>query len=260
MKNSLIFLLFSASALLLAEPARETKDFIAAIQLGQHLLERKLVAPHFSPIQRHFPSAVKKISAMSPENARRELEAFEDIMLQLSTRCTGQPYSPNIGWDTKKRLEEYEKDLLETHADWKNNSESLARFGLNADAEFEWSRLQAIRKAAPHQTTLPVDPRFDRAFSFYKQVAEERFRLGGQIILFENELDALLRTAEFRESLGGDKKERSVSPIRSLLKQWRNAYNQKNYLCCADLERKTAEKIATLKKQVFASPIETLIM
>lgn len=257
MKNSLMFLLFSASALLLAEPARETKDFIATIQLGQHLLERKLIAPHFSPIQRHFPSAVKKISAMSPENARRELEAFEDIMLQLSTRCTGQPYSPNIGWYTKKRLEEYEKDLLETYADWKNNSESLARFGLNVDAEFEWSRLQAIRKAAPHQTTLPVDPRFDRAFSFYKQIAEERFRLGGQIILFENELDALLRTAEFRESLGGDKKERSVSPIRSLLKQWRSAYNQKNYLLCADLERKTAEKIAALKKLVFASDGKT---
>ena len=91
MKNSLMFLLFSASALLLAEPARETKDFIATIQLGQHLLERKLIAPHFSPIQRHFPSAVKKISAMSPENARRELEAFEVILLQLSTRCTGQP-------------------------------------------------------------------------------------------------------------------------------------------------------------------------
>ena len=181
MKKTLALLLLSASALLSAGVEKETKDFIATIQLGQHLLERKLVAPHFSPIQRHFQGAVKKISAMSPENARRELEAFEDVMLQLSARCTGQPYSPNVGWYTKKRLADYEKDLLETHADWTYNSRSLARFGLKADAEFEWKRLQELRGGAPKLKTLPLDPRFDRAFSFYKQIAEERFRLGGHL-------------------------------------------------------------------------------
>ena len=257
MKQSLMLLLLPLSTLLFAGTAQETKDFIATIQLGQHLLERKLVAPHFSPIQRHFPTAVKKISAMTPENARRELEAFEDVMLQLSARCTGQPYSPNIGWDTKKRLADYEKNLLETHADWKYSSKSLARFGLKADAEFEWKRLQELRKAAPAQSSLPIDPRFDRAFSFYKQIAEERFRLGGQIILFENELDALLRTAEFRKSLGGSAKKLSAAPVRSLLKQWRNAYNQKNYLRCADLEEKTAAEIAKLKSIVFESDGKT---
>ena len=257
MKKKLTLLLLSASVLLFSEPAKETKDFIAAIQLGQHLLERKLVAPHFSPIQRHFQGAVKKISAMSPENARRELEAFEDVMLQLSARCTGQPYSPNIGWYTKQRLAEYEKDFLETHADWTYNSRSLARFGLKADAEFEWKRLQELRRGAPQLNTLPLDPRFDRAFSFYKQIAEERFRLGGQIILFENELDALLRTAEFRQSLGGAEKKLSAAPVRSLLKQWKEAYNRKDYLRCADLEKKTALRIADLKKQVFASDGKT---
>lgn len=257
MKKTLTLLLLSASALLSAGVEKETKDFIATIQLGQHLLERKLVAPHFSPIQRHFQGAVKKISAMSPENARRELEAFEDVMLQLSARCTGQPYSPNVGWYTKKRLAEYEKDLLETHADWTYNSRSLARFGLKADAEFEWKRLQELRRGAPKLKTLPLDPRFDRAFSFYKQIAEERFRLGGQIILFENELDALLRTAEFRQSLGGAEKKLSADPVRSLLKQWREAYNRKDYLRCAQLEKRTAELIAELKKQVFASDGKT---
>ena len=160
---------------------------------------------------------MKKIFAMSPEAARRELEAFEDVMLQLSARCTGQPYSPNVGWNTKKRAADYEKNLQETHDDWKYNSRSLARFGLKADAEFEWKRLQDLRGEAPRLKTLPVDPRFDRAFSFYKQIAEERFRLGGQIILFENELDALLRTAEFRQSLGGAEKKLSAAPIRALL-------------------------------------------
>ena len=257
MKRQITVLFFSAVLLLSAGPSQETTDFIATIQLGQHLLERKLVAPHFSPIQRHFPDAVKKISAMSPEAARRELEAFEDVMLQLSARCTGQPYSPNVGWNTKKRAADYEKNLQETHDDWKYNSRSLARFGLKADAEFEWKRLQELRGEAPRLKTLPVDPRFDRAFSFYKQIAEERFRLGGQIILFENELDALLRTAEFRQSLGGAEKKLSAAPIRALLKQWRSFYNQKNYLRCADLEEKTAEKIAELKKLVFASDGKT---
>lgn len=257
MKKKLALLLLSASALLSAGVEKETKDFIATIQLGQHLLERKLVAPHFSPIQRHFQGAVKKISAMSPENARRELEAFEDVMLQLSARCTGQPYSPNVGWYTEKRLADYEKDLLETHADWTYNSRSLARFGLKADAEFEWKRLQELRGGAPKLKTLPLDPRFDRAFSFYKQIAEERFRLGGQIILFENELDALLRTVEFRQSLGGAEKKLSADPVRSLLKQWREAYNRKDYLRCAQLEKRTAEQIAELKKQVFASDGKT---
>lgn len=257
MKKKLALLLLSTSALLSAGPEKETKEFIATIQLGQHLLERKLVAPHFSPIQRHFQGAVKKISAMSPENARRELEAFEDVMLQLSARCTGQPYSPNVGWYTEKRLADYEKDLLETHADWTYNSRSLARFGLKADAEFEWKRLQELRRGAPKLKTLPLDPRFDRAFSFYKQIAEERFRLGGQIILFENELDALLRTAEFRQSLGGAEKKLSADPVRSLLKQWREAYNRKDYLRCAQLEKRTAEQIAELKKQVFASDGKT---
>jgi len=254
MKKRLAALFVSAASMLvLADSAQEQKNFIATIQLGQHLLERKLVAPHFSAIQRHFPNAVKQLSAMSPEEAKRELEAFESIMLQLSFRCTGQPYSPNVGWFTKERLAGYEKDLLETRADWKNNSQSLARFGLYADADFEWNRLCAIRAAAPKLKTLPVDPRFDLAFSFYRKIAEERFRLGAQIILFENELDALQRTAAFRKLLGMKIKQLDTGAIRSLLKQWREEYNRKNYIRCAELEQKTGQRTARLREQVFAA-------
>lgn len=258
MKKRLAALFVSAASMLaLADSAQEQKNFIATIQLGQHLLERKLVAPHFSAIQRHFPNAVKQLSAMSPEEAKRELEAFESIMLQLSFRCTGQPYSPNVGWNTKERLAGYEKDLLETRADWKNNSQSLARFGLYADADFEWNRLCAIRTEAPKLKTLPVDPRFDLAFSFYRKIAEERFRLGAQIILFENELDALQRTAAFRKSLGMKIKQLDTGAIRSLLKQWREEYNRKNYIRCAELEQKTGQRTAQLREQEFAADGKT---
>lgn len=257
MKKSLSLILFTVISALFADLAQENKDFVATINLGQHLLERKLVAPHFSGIKRHFPTAVQQLPNLSPEEARKELEGFERVMLQLSVRCTGQPYSPNTGWKTGERAAGYEKDLIDTHADWQRNSRSLAKFGLKADAEFEWSRINAIRDAAPKRKTLPSDPLFDQAFMFYKQIAEERFRLGAQIILFEDELDGLLRTAAFRESLGGKRKTLETNRIRSLLNQWRSVYNRKNYVRCAELEQQTAERIAELKKQFFASDGKT---
>lgn len=98
MKHGLThILLCAASPLLFADLAQENKNFERTIQLGQQVLERKLVPYNISGIDRHFSTAQQKFAKLSPEHVRKELEAFERIMLQLSVRCNGQPYTPNIG-------------------------------------------------------------------------------------------------------------------------------------------------------------------
>ena len=246
-------LLCAASPLLFADLAQENKNFERTIQLGQQVLERKLVPYNISGIDRHFSTAQQKFAKLSPEHVRKELEAFERIMLQLSVRCNGQPYTPNIGWATQTRTKDYQSEISESFKDWRRSAAALAKFGLHADCEFEIGRINAFRSAAPKLSTLPSDADFDQAFSFYKSIIEERLRLGGRIILLENELDALERTVEFRRSLGGKQKPLNINALRGKLAHWRTAFNTQNYTVCYALERQTDAAMADLRAQAFAS-------
>ena len=254
MKHGLThILLCAASPLLFADLAQENKNFERTIQLGQQVLERKLVPYNISGIDRHFSTAQQKFAKLSPEHVRKELEAFERIMLQLSVRCNGQPYTPNIGWATQTRTKDYQSEISESFKDWRRSAAALAKFGLHADSEFEIGRINAFRSAAPKLSTLPSDADFDQAFSFYKSIIEERLRLGGRIILLENELDALERTVEFRRSLGGKQKPLNINALRGKLAHWRTAFNTQNYTVCYALERQTDAAMADLRAQAFAS-------
>ena len=247
MKFSLSLILCAAAPLLFAGLTEENRKFEKAIELGQQVLERRHVPRFLSGIDRHFPDAVQKFSKLSPEQVRQELEAYERIMLQLSVRSNGQPYTPNIGWYTKKRAKDYESEIKESIKDWRRSAAVLAKAGLDAECEFEIGRINTIRANAPKVRTLPSDAVFDQAFSFYKSVIEERFRLGARIITLENELEALKRTAAFRESLGGTHIPVRDYAVRQKLEQWRNMFNAKKYSSCAQLEKQTVNELAKIR-------------
>ena len=252
MKFSLSLILCAAAPLLFAGLTEENRKFEKAIELGQQVLERRHVPRFLSGIDRHFSDAVQKFSKLSPKQVRQELEAYERIMLQLSVRSNGQPYTPNIGWYTKKRAKDYESEIKESIKDWRRSAAVLAKAGLDADCEFEIGRINTIRANAPKVRTLPSDAVFDQAFSFYKSVIEERFRLGARIITLENELEALKRTAAFRESLGGTHIPVGDYAVRQKLELWRNMFNAKKYSSCAQLEKQTVNELAKIRARVYA--------
>jgi hypothetical protein len=201
-----------------------------------------------------------KMDSLSSEEFQHEWERFEELMLFESIPYVGKPLSPNFGWYTKRRAETYEKELELRFADWKRNCESLAKFGLNASVDYEISRIRTFKTRAKTSTFLLSDSHYDQAFAFYKQIAEERLRLGAEIINLDYQLAGLLKAATLRNSLGGHVDIGKAGTLKQALMRWRDAYNNGLYVECIKLEKSAKKTVETLKEAIYAQDSKSSVI
>lgn len=228
------------------------KEFADSLLWSEAVLEKRNLPYYTSPVWQHLGNAIPKLNSMPEGNAMRELEAFEKSLLLVSMRHFGQPYTPNIGWNWKARKEGYLAEIDRVFTDWKNFSATLAKYGLKVNTDFERGRIQKFREKLKRIHVLPSDPEFDQAFIFYQVVVEEKFRICAQVLLFEQELAALERTAEFRNANGGSFQLNGTEALKKTLREWRESCSRGDYLhCLKKLEPRAKMQIAGLKKQMF---------
>ena len=246
-----------------ADSCPESRGFLETIKIGKRLLERRHVPMAHSPLGRRLDRLDKEMPSCSKEQARIELEAFERAMIQSSEMFVGRPYSPNLGVSEDKRTADFWRDYDETRADIEYAVSNLVRNGILADCSTELSRMQVWREQSDAMglNAMSIDPVFDQAFNLYREICDERLRLGAQIRNWESEHSAAMRTAHFRAELLGlpppDLKRESEA-VLSALDIYMRQYNATNVMAAAQSEGRVAAALDILREKAFAKDADSL--
>lgn len=245
-----------------AEVSPDHATFLETLKIGRRVLERRHVMMSHSPLERNrgrLERLEAELPSLSGEQALRELEALERAMILSSEVAVGRPYSPNVGASESKRTADFWRDYDETRADIGQAVSNLVRNGVFADCSTELSRMRAWREKsdALQLKSLPVDPLFDQTFNLYREICDERLRLGARINNWRSERDAAVRTAEFRAALLGTPSpdlRRERGAFDSALDGYRRLYNATNVEAAAQCEGKVEAALEVLRAKAFENP------
>ena len=131
-----------------------------------------------------------KLADMPERRRTHELDAMEQFLLGLSSQVLGTILSPNYlpDWEPD-RLKKTRAEQEARYADWRIGAEVLTQAGLPCSVEDEIARIEAVRKQFPDGTVVTFSD-IDRAAELYKKIAEERLRLGSELLSLRRELKA----------------------------------------------------------------------
>lgn len=181
-----------------------------------------------------------QLKKMKEADALRELDGFESFQMVLYQTYAGNSLNPDFyPWGREKRIERFYSEIKARIADWRDNAKALSRFGLKLSPELDIARMLEFEKKYPGTRQAFSQP-FVTATSWFKELTEERMRLGMALLAFDSELPALHRIASLRKA------ESSVAAWekqwKALRSEWLNACNNGNFLRSSELEKK-AEQI-----------------
>lgn len=188
----------------------------------------------------------QKLSAMPVNEAWDALRDQEELLFSLSALWLPNQMSPNLtapGQTLAQRQKKLKTLENARFADWETAAVGLRRQGLRADVSAEIERLRNYSETSPARETLPAGLAYDRAFVFYKAVAEERLRLGGRLLTFERELAAWKKMDPKFDA----------GKLSWYLADWRNAYNAGDFPRCARREEAAERLRASLVERQFKS-------
>lgn len=188
----------------------------------------------------------------------REIDAFERFLLSLYRGYSGNCISPNFyQWLRERRVNYLQQEIKARITDWRNNAKALARFGLITSPELEIKRMLSWESKNPG-TKYVFSPEYDTAVGFFKEIAEERMRLGARLLALDDELPVLERIAALR-NLSTDV-EKWETQWKTLRPSWKKAFNQGDFLACAKLEKQAEARRGELRKKLFADGKKTPVI
>ena len=191
-------------------------------------------------------------------DALQEIDAFERFLLAFHQGFAGNSLSPNFyQWLRERRINYLRQEIKARITDWRNNAKALARFGLITSPELEIERMLSRESKYPG-TKHVFSPEFDAAVGFFKEIAEERMRLGARLLALDDELPVLERIAALRNLSAAAKTWKTQ--WETLRTAWMNAFNQGDFLACAKLEKQAEVRREKLKKKLFADGQKTPVI
>lgn len=235
---------------------QDKHDFAGTAFIGRKILTGKGAMPRSSGIHRHFGRIETELPKWDSKTAEQELERLEMQLFLESAPTTATSRSPNIGWYTASRTEEFKEEIPKCFEDWDLNEKALKTRGIHVSTAFERSRIRHYLKRNEGKHILPSDPVADQAYAFYKQTAEEKFRLCAQPLNYEYELTALRETAKLQKQ----NIRQEAAKIANLLKSWKNACNSGNFKAAYQREQQTETAFANLKKKLFTAKDSSSIL
>lgn len=183
-------------------------------------------------------------------DALREIDAFERFLLSFYRGFAGNNLSPNFyQWLRERRVNYLRQEIKARITDWRNNAKALARFGLVTSPELEIERMLSCETAYPG-TKYVFSPEFVTAVGFFKEIAEERMRLGARLPALDSELPVLERIAALREMPAAAAQWKTQ--WKTLRTAWFNAFNRGDFLACAKLEKQAEAQRGVLMKKLSA--------
>lgn len=194
-----------------------------------------------------------RLAKMKEADALREVDAFETFLMSLYQGFAGNSLSPNFyQWGRELRMERLRKEVQARVTDWRDNAKALERFGLFLSPELDIVRMQDYEKRFPGTKNV-ASPEFDTAVGYFKEIAEERMRLGARLLAFDREIPVLERIAALRKSPGG---EGAVSTWKARWKNLRSAWfaacNSGDFRTCSNLEKQAEMQRERSLKPLFA--------
>ncbi len=174
-----------------------------------------------------------KLPDMPEKQRNRELDAMEQFLLGLSSQVLGTILSPNYLPDwVPDRVKKSRAELEARYTDWRIGAEALTRAGLPCSAEDEIARIEAVRRQFPDDTAVTFSD-VDRAAELYKKIAEERLRLGSELLSLRREL----RAWTVAKTLSPENAEPPLKELSSRLSRWESAYRSGDYPDAAAMSR-----------------------
>lgn len=166
-----------------------------------------------------------KLADMPERRRTHELDAMEQFLLGLSSQVLGTILSPNYlpDWEPD-RLKKTRAEQEARYADWRIGAEVLTQAGLPCSVEDEIARIEAVRKQFPDGTVVTFSD-IDRAAELYKKIAEERLRLGSELLSLRRELKAWTSA----KILHPENAEPPLGQLSPRLSRWESAYRSGNY-------------------------------
>lgn len=221
------------------------------IDLGFLCIAKRKPDPYeYAQMAEKWNKLRSKLKNMNEADALRETGAFERFLMSLYQGYAGNSMSPNFyQWLRERRIERRDRELRARVADWRENAKALERFGLTVSPEPEIARMSGYDKNFP-DTALVSSPEFDTAIGFFKEIAEERMRLGARLLAFDDELPVLERIAALRKLSGGVSQWKQH--WKKLRSAWASAYNNGDFLTCSRLEKQAAVRREKLLAPLFA--------
>ncbi|MBQ9776312.1 MAG: hypothetical protein IJW17_09805 [Lentisphaeria bacterium] len=188
------------------------------------------------------------LAKMKPEEAAAELDGFEAFQLSLHRSYSGNSLSPNFyQWMRERRIKFFYEELTARTVDWRSNAAALEKFNLYTSVEQEIAGMLKYKEKYPESKNV-FSPQFEAAAAFFKEIAEERVRLGAELLAQDNEaeyLETIARQREMPHVLAAWK-----GHWKNLRARWAAAYNAGFFLLCSDLEKRAA-----LQKKKILAPL-----
>ena len=188
----------------------------------------------------------------------READAFDAFLIALYQGSAGNSLSPNFyPWLREKRIRRLQDEIRARVDDWRNNAKALKRFGLLTSPEMEIRQMLAAEKKYPGTKDV-FSPQYEAAIGYYKEIAEERMRLGARLLEFDRELPVLKQIAALRKQPAPVR--RWEARWKSIRTAWESAYNAGDFLRCATLEQEADRKRTEFLKPLFESDGKTPVI
>ena len=186
-----------------------------------------------------------KLADMPERRRTHELDAMEQFLLGLSSQVLGTILSPNYlpDWEPD-RLKKTRAEQEARYADWRIGAEVLTQAGLPCSVEDEIARIEAVRKQFPDGTVVTFSD-IDRAAELYKKIAEERLRLGSELLSLRRELKAWTSA----KILHPENAEPPLGQLSPRLSRWESAYRSGNYPEAAAIARECEATMQQFRQQ-----------
>ena len=186
-----------------------------------------------------------KLADMPERRRTHELDAMEQFLLGLSSQVLGTILSPNYlpDWEPD-RLKKTRAEQEARYADWRIGAEVLTQAGLPCSVEDEIARIEAVRKQFPDGTVVTFSD-IDRAAELYKKIAEERLRLGSELLSLRRELKAWTSA----KILHPENAEPPLGQLSPRLSRWESAYRSGNYPEAAAIARECEANMQQFRQQ-----------